>query len=120
MPLIFRGFKPFFQQLAHRSPMPLYCPSNTPLVKLQVKNQVKLFQSPYATSNHHGHWRRGVARYFLAFASRADCNALVSLCPSAPVSAAIIVPVSPSTSTGQGIAWTPYCTATAAFQYWPS
>src|SRR6266699_3190985 len=62
----------------------------------------------------------GGPRYFLAFASRADCNALVSLCPSAPVSAAIIIPVSPSTSTGQGMAWTPYCTATAAFEYWPS
>ncbi len=62
----------------------------------------------------------GGPRYFLAFASRADCNALVSLCPSAPVSAAIIIPVSPSTSTGQGMPWTPYCTATAAFEYWPS
>src|SRR6266568_208415 len=36
--LIFRGFKPFFQHLADRSPLPLYCPSNSPLVKLQVKN----------------------------------------------------------------------------------
>ena len=59
-------------------------------------------------------------RYFLALAANALFAAVAKFGPNAPTSVAIIVPVSPSTNTGHGIARTPYFTAMAAFQYWPS